>query len=120
MSDLTHWRRIGLLIVWATLIQACVIARNPVPAQDAVTFIQFARQLDYHSVVATLRSNTQHPLYPVLVWGAHSMLKPLWGSDGLGWIRSAQFVASFASVILVVPMVLAGVRLTNARLSVAA
>src|SRR5262245_34067216 len=111
MSNSPHLRRIGLLIVWSVLIQAWVIVRNPVPAQDAVGFIQFARQLDYHSFIETLRSNPQHPLYPVLVWVQHTLFGSLWSSAGVSWVRSAQLVAAFALVLLVVPMYLAGVRL---------
>ena len=42
MSDRNHWRRIGLLSILAVLVQGWSIARNTMPAQDAITFLQFA------------------------------------------------------------------------------
>jgi hypothetical protein len=114
-----HYRRIVLLIGLATIVQVVVILRNPVPAQDAVNFIQFARQLDHHSLVETLRSNVRHPLYPVLVWGYHSVLGSV-EPEGASWVRSAQAVAGLASILLVVPMYLTGVRLGNVHLATAA
>jgi hypothetical protein len=120
MSKLIHYRRIGLLIGLAILVQGWVVVRNPIPAQDAINFIQFARQLDHHSPIAVLQSNSQHPLFPVLVWGYHSILGWTSEGDGVSWIRSAQWVAAVASVLLVVPMYLTGVRLANRQLASAA
>lgn len=120
MSDGNHWRRIGLLLILAILVQGWGIARNAVPAQDAINFLQFARQLDRHSVVDTLRSNSQHPLYPLLVWLNHRLFGGILGPDGIGWLRSAQMVAAMAAVLLVVPMYRAGVRLANPSLATGA
>ena len=120
MSHACHWRRIAFLLFLAIAVQGWGIARNAVPAQDAINFIQFARQLDHHSLVDTLRSNTQHPLYPLLVWLNHRLLGGVLEADGIGWIRSAQFVAGLAAVLLVVPMYGAGVRLANPLLATGA
>ncbi len=120
MGDRNHWRRIVCLVALSAVVQGWTVLRNPVPAQDAIVFIQFARQFDHHSIVDTLRSNSQHPLFPWLVCLQHNALSSVLGSDGTSWIRSAQVVAAIAAVLLVVPMYFAGVRLANSLLATGA
>ena len=40
MDDRRHWQRIAPLVLLASLVQTWMVYRNPVPAQDAVAFIQ--------------------------------------------------------------------------------
>jgi hypothetical protein len=120
MSSKMHGKRIIGLLVLAALVQTCAVMRNPVPAQDAIGFIHFARQLDYHSLADTLRSNSLHPLFPILVWGQQSLVTWLFGSHPDWWVRSAQIVAAVASILVVIPMYLIGTRLGTAGRATAA
>src|SRR3989442_3036138 len=120
MNDRHHWQRIALLVLLAGLVQSWMVYRNPVPAQDAVAFIQFARELAHYPLVETARRHPQHPLFPTLVCWHHQLFGPMLGQDGFAWIRSAQWIAGLAAVFSIVPMYLAGVRLGGSTLATGA
>ncbi len=120
MSGRFHWRQIGFLLLLAGTMQGWMVARNRVPAQDAAAFIQFARQFEHNSIADTLRRNPQHPLFPLAVWAEHWLFGGLVGDSSTSWLRSAQWMAALAAVLLVVPMYFAGVRLADRFLATGA
>jgi uncharacterized Tic20 family protein len=120
MGVRSSWNRIGLVLLLAAGVQTWMVARNPVPAQDAIVFLRFARQLDHQPVLQVLSQNDQHPLYPLVVWLTHRASSSWCGDNGSNWIRCAQIVAATAAVLVVVPMFLAGVRLGDRNLAAGA
>ena len=115
-----HGRRILLLLLLAVLVQSWMVARNDIPAQDSLVFLRFARQFQHQPFWDTLRSNSQHPLFPIFIWLFHHVFGGCLGSDANAWIRSAQCVAAIATIVLAVPMYLAGLRLGGAELATSA
>src|SRR5262245_21992301 len=115
-----HVKRLAFLVAFATVIQGVTICRNSTPAQDAINFIQFGRQLEHHPVMETLRSNSQHPLYPVVIWAQHSAMVSSLGQNGSSWVRAAQLAAAGAAILLVIPMYFATVRVVRPGMATAA
>jgi hypothetical protein len=120
MSKRFHWLRIGCLLLLAGTVQGIMVVRNRVPAQDAVNFLQIARQFDHEPIADSLRRNPQHPLYSMLIWVAHRAVPGMTGTGAASWLFTAQCVAAAAAVLLVVPMYLAGVRLADPTLATGA
>src|SRR2546425_1274729 len=87
MSNSIHYRRIGLLIALAALVQAWVVVHNAVPAQDAVNFIQFAPRMG-----ADALSDSTYLLFMLTgIWGCSEFLR----SRRISWL----FVAGLAAGI---------------------
>jgi hypothetical protein len=120
MGVRSYWFRVGVLLLLAAGVQGWMVARNPVPAQDAISFLRFARQLDHQPALQILSQNDQHPLYPLFVWATHRATTFWRPADGAGWVRCAQIVAATAAVLVVVPMFFAGVRLGGPNLATGA
>ncbi|MBX7075196.1 MAG: glycosyltransferase family 39 protein [Pirellulales bacterium] len=93
------WALAGLLLA-AGLAQWTVCIRAVAPAQDAVRYIAQAQRIEKDGLAATLRAQTDAPLYPALVRAAHRLARP----QGGAWLRSAQWVAASMAALCVIPV----------------
>ena len=66
-------------------MQTCVIRQAAVPAMDCVGFVAMAQSIDRHGVLATLDAEPAAPLFPLLVWFAHSALSWLGAIEPSDW-----------------------------------
>lgn len=120
MSRRLHLVHISFLLLLAICIQVWMLARNKLPSQDGVRFIRIASEFSYEPFDETLKRSVQHPLYPLLVCGYHETVGWLWGEGAQAWLRSAQQASALAIVLLVIPMYLAGLRLTEPTIAAGA
>ncbi len=89
------WLTISLLLTLA--VDVYVAARSPAIAPDGVTFIEMARELQ-RAPLDVMRAQDQHPGYPALVVGAHTMLALDGADESLRpsagkWIVAGKLVA---------------------------
>lgn len=122
----------GLLAV-AIAVQAIVIGRAVLPAQDAVRFVQAAQAIDRHGLAAL--AETQRPLPPALIFAAHRMGQavgvfessaaplaldtPVRSYRAAGdWALCAQLVAACMAVLTVPAVYLLLLRLVSPKAAI--
>jgi hypothetical protein len=99
------------LIVLAALAATLLIhlaARTEIVSNDALRYIGQARQIEAGAWRAGLVGSVDHPVYPVAIAAAHSIIG---GTTPESWQSAAQFASVLAGVLLVVPLYLIGLEL---------
>jgi hypothetical protein len=120
-ADRRSWRRDVLLVVILLLVGGTVkgwlLARSQVLARDGVGYIEYAARLEQEPLGQVLRTEQQHPLYPLSVLAVHRMTLPFTGDQpaSLHWQFSAQLANLIAGVLLAVPMYFLGKELFDRR-----
>lgn len=113
-------RRLGILVALLALacgVQAWMIARAVVPAQDAVRYVLMAQAYERDGLLPALRAESEHPLYPLLIWLARSSLESL--HIGVSWAWCAQITAAAMLVLSVAPLYLLLLRLVDESAAIA-
>ena len=80
------------------------MARTPLPAQDGLKFLRFARQFQEQPWADVIRSSDQHPLYPALVAVAEPVVSLAVRSKPDAWRIAAQGVSALAALALLWPL----------------
>lgn len=110
---------VGGLAVLACLVQAWMIDRAVVPAQDALRYLIVAQSMARDGLTTTLASQYEQPLFPAIVWLMHSALESLGIISASDWAASLQWSAAAALVLAVAPMYLLLRRLHDPRSALA-
>jgi hypothetical protein len=106
---------VAALVGLSCLVQAALVRRAALPAQDSVGFVRFAQKIDQQGLLPTLRAESQQPLFPVTVWLVHRAIQRVGGPLASDWALSAQLAAAAALVLAVVPVYFIGLRLVGPR-----
>ncbi|MFQ3592664.1 MAG: glycosyltransferase family 39 protein, partial [Gemmataceae bacterium] len=71
-----------MVLIGVTLgLRAAQLAQTSVTTRDSIGFIRFAWHLEQRRLVETLRSHPHHPLYPMAIWAASKLFRPLTPTD---------------------------------------
>ncbi|NLS98047.1 MAG: hypothetical protein GXX96_38425 [Planctomycetaceae bacterium] len=108
--------QIGILtamVAAACAVQAVAIRRAPVPALDAVRYVNSARTIDEIGLLGFLRKQTEPPLFSMSVWGMHTILVAALGDFREAWAFSVQSAAALPLILLPIPVFLLGKRLAG-------
>jgi hypothetical protein len=81
--------RLSLILLLGLAVRLVVAAASPAVSRDTCRFVWYAQGLQ-RSVVDTLRSQDQHPLYPALIAASHDIIGPLTSDEVFGWQAAAQ------------------------------
>jgi 4-amino-4-deoxy-L-arabinose transferase-like glycosyltransferase len=95
---------VGGLVLLACLVQVWTIERAVVPAQDSVRYLIVAQGIERDGLVATLHSQPEQPLFPVLAWLVHRSLCGVNWVSGDNWAICLQLAAAIPLVLSVVPV----------------
>ncbi len=95
---------IAALLLLTAAVQAVCIARAVVPAQDAVRYVEMARAMQSHGVLAVVRATHEEPLFPAMVVATHALLQPFYGSENTPWLLAAQWAAVIPLILAVLPL----------------
>lgn len=98
-----EWILLCLVLFLSIGIKATLFLREPIVPRDGIHFIHFAQQLDAKPWNEALLEHPYHPLYPVLIWGTHSLL---FSSDSspVSWHQSALLVSCAMGTLLLLPL----------------
>jgi len=80
------------------------MARTPLPAQDGLKFLRYARQFQTQPWSDVVRSSDQHPLYSALVALAEPAVSLVIASKPDAWRVAAQAVSAIAALALLWPL----------------
>lgn len=99
---------IALVILLGLAVKGWLFVRMEVLARDGVGYIRFAARLDHEPWPVVLRSEQQHPLYPITVNLTHRLLRGagLVSDAAVDWQSAAQAASLICGLLLVVPMFL--------------
>ncbi|HEX7379640.1 MAG TPA: glycosyltransferase family 39 protein [Pirellulales bacterium] len=111
---------VAALMLLACLVQAWMIWRAVVPAQDCVRYLVVAQSFARDGATATLRSQGEQPLFPALVWLTHGILSVAGWIDTANWAVALQVAAAIPLVLSVAPVYLLFQRLHGDRAALAA
>lgn len=95
---------LAILLTASVATQAFVISRAVTPAQDAVRFVAIAQRMEREGLLPTLRDESEHPAYPVMIRAAHPAVCWIRGSRADNWVLAAQFAAALPLVLCVAPI----------------
>jgi hypothetical protein len=106
-----------ILFLFGGAVKGWLVSHSEVLARDGVGYIQFAARLGKEPCGEVLRSEQQHPLYPLCILTAHQLLRHLTSNeaDCLAWQTSAQLANLLGGVLLALPMFLMGRDLFDRR-----
>jgi len=94
---------IAVTVLSATL-HVVGMARSPLPAQDGLKFLRFARDFQARPWADVVRSADQHPLYPALIALAEPITAAAIGKGPDAWRVAAQGVSVLAALALLWPL----------------
>lgn len=100
---------IALVMLFGLAVKGWLFVRTEVLARDGVGYVRYAARLGQEPWAAVLRSEQQHPLYPVSILGVHHLLTSLGAvasESGIGWQSAAQVANLLAGLLLIGPMYL--------------
>ncbi len=101
---MTVRRLLLALVMLAVASHVFAIKRTLLPAQDGLKFLRTAHHFQDQPWGDVVRGSDQHPLYPALVALVEPLVGALLGHGPDTWRIAAQAVASFFSVLLLVPL----------------
>lgn len=97
-------RRLILIAALAACLHVAGMARAPLPAQDGLKYLRFARQMQRSSVIDAIRGSDRHPLYPSAIALVQPLVHLAERSDSDSWRIAAQLVSAIASIALLWPL----------------
>ncbi len=97
-------RFVPLLAILAVALHIMGMIRSPLPAQDGLKLIRFAKQFQTQPWADVVRSADVHPLYPALVATVEPAVARLAGEGPDSWRIAAQLVSMLAAVALLWPL----------------
>lgn len=101
----------ALLLLLSAIQQARLIARAPLPAQDAVEFVSVAQQIQREGVPTTAREQPVAPLFPLVLALTHQILVAVGLLAPDDWARAAQIAAAWPMALAVGPIAFTTARL---------
>lgn len=87
----------------SALVQAWLIERAIVPAQDAVRYVAAAQAIEREGLASALRPHGEQPLFPCCIWATHRILTTLNLLRPADWGLCAQ-IAAAAPLVLATPL----------------
>jgi hypothetical protein len=120
MPRLSRTLLLVLLPAIAAVQQGRYVARAVLPAQDAVDVVSVAQRFQREGIVATLRTESVSPLFPLTVAAAHGVAEFCGIIEAKNWASPPQWVAAAAMIAAVVPIFLAAERLAGRTAAVVA
>src|ERR1700729_4011693 len=114
-----HWadaRWLLLLLVLTAALRVWLLCHTEVAARDSIGFIRYALQFESQPWAEVVRTNHQHPGYPLAILAASLPVRQ-WSTqpDTVRMQFSAQLASSLAGLLLIFPMFYLGKRLFNSR-----
>jgi 4-amino-4-deoxy-L-arabinose transferase-like glycosyltransferase len=103
---------LAAMLALACAVQTWTIARAVVPAQDAIRYVLMAQAYQRDGLISGLKSEVEHPLFPMLVWLGHAAYLHMTG-DPDNWAFCAQITAAAMLVLSVAFVYLLLVRLVG-------
>ena len=94
---------IAVTVLSATL-HVVGMARSPLPAQDGLKFLRFARDFQVRPWADVVRSSDQHPLYSALIAVTEPVVAVFLGHGPAAWRVAAQGVSALAALALLWPL----------------
>jgi hypothetical protein len=92
------------VVLFAVVLHAVAIGQTLLPAQDGLKYIRIAQQFQSQPWTDVVRASDAHPLYPALIAIAEPLVGWFAGHGPGAWRASAQVVAVFASIGLILPI----------------
>ena len=90
-----------LLLALVLPLRVWLLCNTTVTARDSITFIHYAHKLDTEPWIDVLKSEHQHPGFPVAVWLVGKPLQAFWGKTAETMQLAAQLVSlAVASLLL--------------------
>jgi hypothetical protein len=109
------FRLVLLLLVLAGGIRAWVVCRTEVISRDCIIFIDYALQFERRPWNEVLRTNHQHPGYPLSLLAVSVPVRHWLGTTPAAMQLSAQLAGALPGVLLVIPMFFLGTELMGRR-----
>jgi len=105
-----------LLLVLTAALRLWLLFHTEVAARDCIGFIRYALQFESQPWAEVIRTNHQHPGYPLAILAASVPVR-YWSTepDTVRMQFSAQLASSVAGLLLIFPMFYLGKRLFNRR-----
>src|SRR4051794_17389929 len=99
----------GRRSLWAVVAMAAALhlvgmVRSPLPAQDGLKFIRFARMFHEKPWLVAIRGSDTHPLYPALIALAEPLVRVVRGEGPDAWRIAAQSVSVLAALAVLFPL----------------
>ncbi len=88
----------------SAVLHVAGMVRTPLPAQDGLKFLRFARQFQARPWAEVVRSSDQHPLYSALIAAAEPVASLFLGPGSESWRVAAQGVSALAALVLLWPL----------------
>ena len=98
------FKLVAALVGLSLFVQLWLVTRAALPALDAVGYVAVAQAIERDGLLATLRSEPEQPLFPLLVWCAHAIGTRCGAMDTSHWATSAQVAAAIPLLLAVVPV----------------
>lgn len=107
---------IAILLLFAAVLHAWVIAHTEVAARDSIAFIRYAWQLEHEPTINVMKKELHPPLYPLMVLAVSFPVRHIWhGSEVLLMQYSAQVASTLSGLLLIFPMFYLGKELFDRR-----
>jgi hypothetical protein len=112
VTTVGHARRLGLLLVGASLLLGYLVSHTDVFWADGLRYIAQAKAIEQGAWARGLVSSVDHPVYALSIAAVHRLSG---GDRPVDWQRSAQLAAALAGVLLVIPIYLIAWELLGER-----
>jgi hypothetical protein len=107
-----------LLVLLAVGMRFWQVRHTEVMARDSIGYIRTAWQFEHRDWREVVRHSPQHPGYPASILAVSGVVRRYVSGDAVELMQlSAQLASSLASVLLMVPLFLAGRELFDRRIS---
>ena len=108
-------RHLGLLLAVTTAVQIWSVRHAVTTAPDAVRYVALADEMDERGWLATIRAESEHPLFPTLVWLTRKVLAAAWGDFPDLDAASATWASTVPLILAIIPVYLLLRRLAGPR-----
>src|SRR5205807_6330388 len=103
------------LLALTVALRVWLLCQTEVAARDSIGFIRYALQFETQPWAVVVRTNHQHPGYPLAILAVSVPVRQYSSQPETVRMQfSAQLVSSLAGVLLIFPMFYLGKRLFNA------
>ena len=109
------FRHLAWLLLVTTAVQIWSARHAVTAALDAVRYVALADAMQEQGWLATIRKESEHPLFPTLVWLTRDAVREVWGEFPELNAASVMLASSWPLVLAIVPVYFLLRRLTDAR-----
>ena len=99
-----HRFSVFCLIVLACVVQWIILARAGAPGLDAARFAETADNIQREGMVPALRTQAEHPLFPLWVGVVHWAVHGVAGDFPAAWGVSVQLAATLPLLLAILPV----------------